>query len=349
MLRRFDRHVGMGEGRENIRSLQRDLFAWREWEGVSAETVGHEGRPCDTLPPTPTEPQDITAMTREALLGALESRFDNPTVDSRGFVPLIAEVERRREATAVPLLVRVCRRHAGFDRSRAVPEVVAALNALTAVGATDVAPAILRLVEQNALGHASVAAALRYFASVRHRPATVLLSPHLHHDEAEVREAACTLAAVIGTPSNIERLLELCKDTSAEVIDAALIALGQIGYRPVKTVLESRLQTAAIDEIPKIVDALIPVSDEETAVSLGRLAERVSDENVRYVVAEALAELDGRAAVTWLLRLVDDPCPAIRQVVAEALAVRDDPRKIAALRRLTDQPVTHGAPTASVP
>ena len=43
MLRRFDRHVGMGEGRENIRSSQRDLFAWREWEGVSAETVGHEG------------------------------------------------------------------------------------------------------------------------------------------------------------------------------------------------------------------------------------------------------------------------------------------------------------------
>ncbi len=40
--------------------------------------------------------------------------------------------------------------------------------------------------------------------------------------------------------------------------------------------------------------------------------------------------------MTWLLRLVDDPCPTIRQVVAEALAARDDPRKIAALRRLTD-------------
>jgi HEAT repeat protein len=233
-------------------------------------------------------------------------------------------------------LVRVCRRHAGFDRSRAVPEVVAALKALTAIGAADVAPAILRLVEQDALGHASVAAALRYFASARHRPAAVLVGPHLDHDEAEVREAACTLAAVVGTRSNIERLLELCKDTNAEVIDAALVALGHLGHRPVKKVLESRLQTAAIDEIPKIVDALVPVSDEETAVSLGRLVERVSDENVRYIVAEALAELDGRAAVTWLLRLVDDPCPAIRQVVAEALAARDDPRKIAALRRLTD-------------
>ena len=326
----------MREGRENIRSSQRDLFAWHEWEGESAEIVGHEGQPCDTLPPAETEPQEVAAMTREVLLDTLESRFDNPTVDSRGLVTLIAEVERRRESTAVPLLVRVCRRHAGFDRSRTVPEVVAALKALTVVGATDAAPAIICFVKQNAFGQASVAAALRYFASVRHRPAAVLLGPHLDHDEAEVREAACILAAVVGTRSNIERLVELCTDTSAEVMEAALIALGQLGHRPVKKVLESRLQTAAVDEIPKIVDALIPVSDEETAVSLGRLVERVSDENVRYVIAEALAELDGRAAVTWLLRLVDDPSPAIRQVVAEALAARDDPRKIAALRRLTN-------------
>ena len=62
----------------------------------------------------------------------------------------------------------------------------------------------------------------------------------------------------------------------------------------------------------------------------------ISDENVRCVVAAALADLDGRAAVTWLLRLVDDSCPAIRRMVADALAVRDDPRKVAALRRLTN-------------
>ena len=325
----------MREGRESFRSSQLDLFAWSERDGTIAATVGYEGRPCDALQPARTEPQDVAAMTREVLLGALEARFDDPTCDSRGLVPLIAEVERRREATAAPLLVRVCRRHAGFDRSRAVPEVVAALNALTAVGAVDAAPAIIRLVEQGALGHASVAAALRYFASVRHRPAAVLLRPHLDHDEAEVREAACTLAAVIGTRSNIERLLELCNDTRAEVIDAALIALGNLGHRPVKKILESRLQTAAIDDIPTIIDALVPVSDEETAVCLGRLVERVSDENVRCVIAEALAGLDGRAAVTWLLRLVDDPCPAIRRVAAEALSDRDDLRKMAALQRLT--------------
>ena len=325
----------MKESREGLRSSQLDLFAWRERDGHSFETVGLGGRPCDALPLAETEPQDVAAMTRVSLLRALEERLDDPRSDSRDLLPIIAEVERRREPTAAPSLVRVCCRHAGFDRSCAVPEVAAALKALAAIGAADAAPAILRLVEQGALGHGSVAAALRYFASVRHRPAVALLRPHLDHDEAELREAACTLAAVIGSHSHIERLLELCNDTSAEVVGAALISLGNLGHRPVKKLLESRLQTAATDEILKIVDALVPVSDEETAICLGRLAERISDENVRRFVVEALAELDGRAAVTWLLRLVDDPCPAIRQVVVETLAVRDDSRKVAALRRLT--------------
>ena len=137
------------------------------------------------------------------------------------------------------------------------------------------------------------------------------------------------MAAVIGTHANIERLLALCDDTRTEVSNGALIALANLGHRPVRKVLEGRLQTAAIDEIPGLLDAVVAVSDEETAVCLGRLAERLSDENVRCVVAEALAELDGRAAVTWLLRLVEDPCPAIRRVVAHALAVREDPRRLA--------------------
>ncbi len=135
----------MRQGREGFRSSQLDLFAWRERDGVSAETKGHGGPPCDPPQPTRTEPQDVAAMTREALLGALEARFDDPTGECPDLVPLIAEVARRREATAAPLLVRVCRRHAGFDRSRTVPEVVAALNALTAVGAADAAPAIIRV------------------------------------------------------------------------------------------------------------------------------------------------------------------------------------------------------------
>ena len=52
--------------------------------------------------------------------------------------------------------------------------------------------------------------------------------------------------------------------------------------------------------------------------------------------------------MTWLLRLLDDPCPGIRQVVAEALADRDDPRKGAALRRLTDHAGIEAGDTARI-
>ena len=107
----------MREGREGFRFSQLDLFGWRERDGNSAETVAHGGRRCDALEPNRTEPENVAAITPEALLSALEARFDDPTGDRHGLVPLIAEVERRREATAAPLLVRVCRRHAGFDRA----------------------------------------------------------------------------------------------------------------------------------------------------------------------------------------------------------------------------------------
>ena len=69
----------MREGREGIRSSQLDLFAWRERDDNSAETVGHGGWPCDTLQPNRTEPQDGAAERRlgdaYALGGAPKAEF----------------------------------------------------------------------------------------------------------------------------------------------------------------------------------------------------------------------------------------------------------------------------------
>lgn len=41
----------MREGREGFRSSQLDLFAWRERNDDSAETLCHGGRPRDALQP----------------------------------------------------------------------------------------------------------------------------------------------------------------------------------------------------------------------------------------------------------------------------------------------------------
>ncbi len=321
----------MGKVQEGGRNAQLNLFD-RSGPAETADCAGRRDRPRSGGYATLDATLDATGLSRDALLAALERGLDGPTDDSRDLLALIAEVGRRREAAAAQIMVRVCRRHAGFDRERAVPEVAAALKALAAARAADGAPAILRLVENGALGHASVAAALLYFASVRYRSAAKLIRACLHHDEAGLRAAACALAAALAARSETGRLSELLHDTRSEVADAALLALGGFGYRPVKKTLESRLQTAAVDDIPGIVDALAAVSDEETAVCLGRRAEGVSDDGVRCVLARALAELDGRAAAKWLLRLANDPSPAVRSLAADALAARKHPRTAAAGR-----------------
>ena len=69
----------MREGREGICSSQLDLFAWRERDDNSAETVGHGGWPRDALQPSRAEPENVAAITPEALHSALDSRFDDPT------------------------------------------------------------------------------------------------------------------------------------------------------------------------------------------------------------------------------------------------------------------------------
>ena len=106
----------MRDGREGVGSSQLDLFAWPERDSNSVETVGHGRRLRDARRPNRIEPQDVGALSPEALLGTLETHFDDPMGDSHDLVALITEVERRREATAAPLLVRVCRRHASRSR-----------------------------------------------------------------------------------------------------------------------------------------------------------------------------------------------------------------------------------------
>ena len=326
----------MMEDLEDQGSSQLDLFAWRGRDGGPGEGVGGNAPSGDARRPAPIEPSAVAAMTREALLGNLETRLESATGDSPTLRLLIAEVKRRREAKAAPLLARLCRRHAGFDRSRTVAEVAAALEALGALGAADAAPAILRLVEQGAFGPQSEAAAVRYLAVVRHRPAAALLRDRFEHESPEVRAAACGLAAATGTRGSIDHLQGLSADADAAVVDAAHMALGNLGYRPVKNRLEARLETATSEEIPDILEALGPVADEETAVRLGRVAERSPENAVRRLIADALAEVPGGKAVSRLLRLADDPCPGVRRAVVAALAERDDSRSTPALRHLAD-------------
>jgi hypothetical protein len=59
---------------------------------------------------------------------------------------LCAEVGRRRLTTAIPALEGLCRRFKGFGLEHAVPEQIAALNALTAISTPEAAAAVSRII-----------------------------------------------------------------------------------------------------------------------------------------------------------------------------------------------------------
>lgn len=312
---------------------QLDLFAWRGPAGDRGTPASGAAKPLRARLP---EAQNIPGMAAADLLGALDACLEATVPSGLQVTDLIAELGRRGETGATDRLVAVCRRHAGFDSRRTVPEVVAALRALALIKSPAPAPAILRLVEQGAFGPESMAAALRYFAAQCYRPAASLLDQAFTHESAQLRLTACEFAAAVGTYGRREALRALRQDNDAAVAEAALLALGRLGDRAVKNDLEDRLRLAEPEAIPKVVESLAALADEETAILLGRLAESCSDQAACLALVRALAELDAATALPWLLRLAADPSPEIRRTVVAGLAGHDDPRRAPALRQLAE-------------
>lgn len=310
-------------------SEQLDLFAWPGPAGAARPLPG-AGPPLRS-----STAVDVDALPTPTLLRALEQLLDGTIQPAGTSRRLIDEVARRRLTEAVPTLVQLCRLHAGFDRARAVPEVAAALEGLSALAAASAAGDILRLVEQDALGATARAAALRFFAAVRHRPAARFARISLSHEHAAVRADACALVAELGQQDALERLRELSADLDAGVAAAADLARGHLRDHAAKPVLEQRLRAASAGEIPRLARALVGVADADTVVLLGRAAGR-ADSPVRQVIVEALGQIDAPAAVVWLVRFAGDEHPEVRIAAARGLAEHNDPRAAAALRSLAE-------------
>ena len=212
---------------------------------------------------------------------------------------LTIEAARRRLVAAVPALERLCRRFAGFGLTHPVPEQVAAIEALAALGGGDAAAAVTRIIAQGVVQgpmvRTAVVAAARLGTGL---PADMVLAL-LRHPDPLVRADACRCARF--RPDIAAVLSDLLHDLHREVADQAACALGRMGRDDARPALLRLLRDTPSAET---IEAVTDVADEETIVLLGRIARSGSDlaEPARY----ALAAIDHPRAARLLDTLASE-------------------------------------------
>ncbi|WP_207477043.1 HEAT repeat domain-containing protein [Arenibaculum pallidiluteum] len=279
----------------------------------------------------PAPPRGVAELRDDVLIDLLTLHLYGRPPAEPSLTALVEELARRGERRAMPLLLRACRIFADETAGQAAPELLAALGALGRIGVAEAGEPLAGLVSEGRFGPAGTAAAVAALADLRHRGAAGLIPGLAAHPEAGVRKAACRLAAALGRPEDLEAVLPLATDPDRTVARAAALTLGRLGHRPAKGALEELLVRSTPSDLPLVVEALLPVADEDTAVVLGRVAER-SDEAGRLAIAEALGQLGQLpAAVAVLGRLARDVKPSVRLAVAAALALHEPDERTGAV------------------
>ena len=246
---------------------QLDLFAAG---GVSPTAVAHGWH---------REPMCVAELSDAALIEAI------PSAGLSECVALTEEAARRGLRAAVPELEALCRRFRGFGLHRGVPEQISAVRALAALGGTDAAAAVRRLIATAVVQGPGLSEAV-HAASLLHcrlpEDAAVVL---LRHADPEVRAAACR--CVPNTSQVVNVLLELLGDLHGAVAMAAACALGRIGRAEVRPALLRLLRTAPCADV---ISAVTRIADEEVVVLLGRIVR--ANASLRETALAALEDMD---------------------------------------------------------
>jgi hypothetical protein len=206
---------------------------------------------------------------------------------------LTQEAARRGLRAAVPALEALCRRFKGFGLHRSVPEQASALRALAALGGTDAAGAVRRLIEAAVVQGPGLVEAARAAASLRCRLPEDAAMALLRHADAEVRAAACW--CVPNTRGVAAVLLELLGDLHRPVEMAAACALGRIGRAEARPGLLRLLRVAPCAEA---IEAVTRLADDEVVVLLGRIAR--AQTTLREAALAALDDIDTPRAAAVL-------------------------------------------------
>jgi len=278
------------------------------------------------------------ALDDERLVDALNQHLFGSADRAPPLADLVGEAAARRLTAAVGPLVQLLRRSRGHDLARptAMPPAVAAT--LGAIGDDAAGPALAE-VATAPLHHAAPtrAAALEALALLGFRPARTAAVAALDDPDSAVRRAACRLAGAIGVATATARLSEIAGTDLPPVAAEATLALGHLGHRAAKATLEASLDRAAPVDLPRVLAALRGLADAESAVHVGRAADRM-DEEGRLLAVAVLGEIGGQAAVTWLVRRAQDARTAVRAAAAGALSGIEGPSVAGVLARLADDP-----------
>jgi hypothetical protein len=220
---------------------------------------------------------DVAELDDHGLLAAL---VDPTLADS---LTLLAEAGRRRLAAAVPLLRDLCRRHAGFGARRLIPEQIAALNALHAIGTREAAQAVAEAIERGWVEGPALAVAAWCAGRLHANLSAETVAMLLQHPDPSVCVAGCGCARPY--PAITALLGELMVDLRRPVAAAAACALGRLGRVEARPVLAALLEKAPSEEV---IEAAGAVADEPSLVVLGRIARSGSK-----LAPAALAVLEG--------------------------------------------------------
>jgi hypothetical protein len=246
--------------------------------------------PAPTAPPTAPRTVDVAALDDDGLLDGLA---DLPMTQC---LERVREIGRRKLRAACAPLEELCRRHAGFGRTRIVPEQAAAIEAMTAIGGGEAAAAVGRLIGQQIIEGPGLNLAFSAAVLLRSPLREDVVRKHLRHDDPAIRRAAAR--CVRAGPQLAPILVELLDDLHGDVQIAAACALGRLGGSEARPTLKRCLRE---DPTLEAINASAGIVDHEIIVLLRRVA--VSRPELCAAIMDALESTDDPTADKVLAEL----------------------------------------------
>jgi HEAT repeat protein len=186
---------------------------------------------------------------------------------------------------AIPALAALCRRFAGFGADRIVPEQAAAIDALAQIAGANAAQTLAQLIAKRTVQGPCLQRAVGVAARIGAKLPAGTVMELLRHDDPAIRADGCRFAQA--SPDMVAQLRDLLDDLQRPVRMAAACALGRMGRNEVRPLLTRYLRE---EPSAQLIDAIVPVADEECVILLGRIARTMPD--LSKATLDALDSID---------------------------------------------------------